>query len=448
MVSEPIVAGLSKVEITPEIKTLEVFGLGYWFRRSVRFTGIRDPLYVRTLVLGEGKACQIIVSVDAIFDSYGFIADALSRITHKLAVARANVFITCNHSHSTPLIGLNNAGQGADYGSYVAERVVASVHEAFRMREPLLASLCQGRIVGALRNRRPLLTDGKVAELHTVPDSYAIADPGPIHDTLTMLKLRRRNGHLVGGFCHFGIHGVAIQCSDLISSDCMGRAIQQIELDMGNDVTMLHLNGPCADIDPVVMGNTDALDKMVEILVSGIRSISLSIEKPIALAPQASLQRGHIVRRRDARLDALKQGNDHSSLDDASSSPSHHSGAGYDRFLWQEEIAVSQMPNEFEIPYQLLRIGDLILVGVSGEIFTSFGLAMARAANQCLVLPVGIVGGWNGYLPPEHAFQQGGYEVACARWCPIAPGESEKLFASLEADLTTCDAWNGQSSQQ
>jgi hypothetical protein len=32
-------------------------------------------------------------------------------------------------------------------------------------------------------------------------------------------------------------------------------------------------------------------------------------------------------------------------------------------------------------------------------------------------------------------FEQGGYEVACAQWCPIAPGETEKLFARITNDL-------------
>lgn len=45
---------------------------------------------------------------------------------------------------------------------------------------------------------------------------------------------------------------------------------------------------------------------------------------------------------------------------------------------------------------------------------------------------------WRFSTPPEQAFSQGGYEVARARWCPIAPGETEKLsalFAHIEADV-------------
>ena len=84
-----------------------------------------------------------------------------------------------------------------------------------------------------------------------------------------------------------------------------------------------------------------------------------------------------------------------------------------------------------------MRCGNLVLVGIAGEIFTRFGLALQATCPNLLVLPVGLTGGANGYLPAKEMFSHGGYEVACAQWCPIAPGETEKLFARLTADLKT-----------
>jgi hypothetical protein len=436
MSANRILAGLSRIDITPLLENFEYYGLGYWFQRNIRFAGVRDSLYVRSLVLGEGQACQIIISVDAIFDSYGFVPEAVSRIAEELAVPAANVLVTCTHSHSTPLIGANNTSRGAEYGPYVADRIVASAREAFRKRSMLFASVCSGRVAGAIRNRRPLLADGKIAELHTDPDPERVADPGPVNDTLTLLKLRSPDGHLAGGFCHFGIHGVAIQCSELISSDCMGRAIQQIESEMGDGAVILHLNGPCADIDPIAMGDAQALDKMTLLLVEGLRSVSRSAEKPVAMTPQTSVEGSFTVRRRSTRTEELLQ-REIERLDSRGESRPlrHHSGAGYERFLLQEEIAVAQMPHEYAIEYQLLHAGDLIWAGVGGEIFTCFGLEIARAVKHSLLLPIGLTGWSRGYLPPQDAFSQGGYEVACARWCTIAPGETEKLFGHLKADL-------------
>jgi hypothetical protein len=227
----------------------------------------------------------------------------------------------------------------------------------------------------------------------------------------------------------------------------MGRALQQLESEMGYGAVMLHLNGPCADIDPIAMGEVEALHKMTNLLLEGMRSVVLSPEKPVTLIPQTSIQGGFNARRRSTRTEEVLR-REVVRLDSGGKSQSlrHHSGAGYERFLLQEEIAVSKMPEEYAIQYQLLRAGDLIWAGVGGEIFTCFGLDLAKAVEHCLLLPVGITGCSRGYLPPQSAFAQGGYEVACARWCTIAPGETEKLFDSLKADLHWLGDTGGQAS--
>jgi hypothetical protein len=71
----PVLAGFAKVDITPPLDHIHAFGLGYWYQRSIRFTGVRDPLYARALVLGD-RDCQVFVSVDAILDTYGFVPES------------------------------------------------------------------------------------------------------------------------------------------------------------------------------------------------------------------------------------------------------------------------------------------------------------------------------------------------------------------------------------
>src|ERR1051326_5249948 len=47
---------------------------------------------------------------------------------------------------------------------------------------------------------------------------------------------------------------------------------------------------------------------------------------------------------------------------------SHHSGTGYQLFLLSEEAKVGAMPVTFEIPYQLLTFGGIVLAGIGGEV--------------------------------------------------------------------------------
>jgi hypothetical protein len=296
----------------------------------------------------------------------------------------------------------------------------------------MTASLTRGRVRGAIRNRRPLLRNGRIAELHAPLDPAEVADFGPVNDVLTLINFGTEDGSVAGAICHFGIHGVAIQCSDLISSDCMGRAIQRFEKDL-DGVVVLHLNAPCADIDPIKMGNEAALDEMSDRLYAGLRDAAAMPQHAISLAPQNSSGGIFHARRRETRRsEHLDRELQRLASDD--SQRSHHSGPGYARFLLEEEKAVGELASELNIPYQILRMGDLLWIGIGGEVFTHTGQRLARLSDRLMILPVGITGSSAGYLPTAEMFAQGGYEVSCARWCPVAPGEPEKLFETIERD--------------
>lgn len=430
-------AGFSKIEITPPLERMDAHGIGYWYHRAVRFTGIRDPLFVRALAAGEGDARHVIISVDCILDSFGFGQDAARRISRALGIEEAAIFITCTHTHSSPLIERNNTRRGVAYGSFVADRIVQAALEADRNAAPASVSVSIGRVSNVLYNRRPLLSNGRVAELHTAISPSDVIDSGPVNDIMTMVKFRSDDGRLIGGLCHFGIHGVAVQCSELISSDCMGRAIQAAERVQGNDVVLLHLNGACGDIDPVLMGDDRSLEIMTTRLAEGILAVGSAAEQPIKhLRPVKAFCAAFRASRRKTRPAAtLEQQRQVLSEKKDSARLRHHSGAGYELFLLNEEQIVSAMPAEFDVTYQVLRWGDVVLAGIAGEIFTYFGLALQAACPEMLVLPVGLTGGAQGYLPAKEMFAQGGYEVACAQWCPIAPGETERLLAQVCSDL-------------
>jgi neutral ceramidase len=430
-------AGFSKVDITPPLDSINVHGIGYWYARAVRFSGVRDPLFVRTLVFGEGHSRQVIISVDSIFDSFGFSEDAAARTAIALGIDESAIFITCTHTHSSPLIDRNNTRHGIEYGAFVADRIFDSVMKANQNTVRAAISVCTGRVRDVLYNRRPLLTNGRVAELHVPAEPESVADAGLVNDVMTIVKFQR-DEEFIGGLCHFGIHGVAVQCSELLSSDCMGRAIQAVEQEAGNDLVLLHLNGPCGDIDPILMGDDKSLSSMTRRLADGIREVVNKKEEPLEqLAPVLAFRGVFRALRRGTRPPTVLESKRQSLTKDieGANDHHHHSGAGYELFVLTEEQQVSRLPEEFDVPYQILRWGDLVLAGIGGEVFTYFGLDLQAEWPKLLILPVGLTGGAKGYLPAAEMFAQGGYEVTCAQWCPIAPGETEKLFAQLAGDL-------------
>ena len=60
---------------------------------------------------------------------------------------------------------------------------------------------------------------------------------------------------------------------------------------------------------------------------------------------------------------------------------------------------------------QVLRIGDLALVGYAAETFTEIGQAIKQGSPATHKLFAGYSNGCIGYLPTAEAHAEGGYEV-------------------------------------
>lgn len=429
-----IFTGFSKADITPDLSSYDVYGLGYWYERSLKFKSILDPLYVRCIAIGEGNERYFIFSVDAIWDSMGFSKAATLKISREFCVPPQNIFIICTHSHSTPLIGLNNTNKGIKYGKFVAKQILTSARNAANALEEVVVKISKVKAKNIIFNRRPLLKNGKVAELHTNIDSKLIKDFGIVNEDMTLIKFITLDNHLLGALCHYGIHNVCMQCAGKISSDCMGRAIQRIEKKYDDKIVVLHLNAPCGDIDPIKMGSL----KVLHLIESNLyRKIKEGLKRkgiPISIDLSQAIKDSYRAKRRKTKsvenIEKLKNLL-RTKYNKKENLLSHHSGYGYKLFLLEEEKKVSLLPEKVDINYQIIKIGKIIIVGVSGEIFTCFGNQLIKSRKNFLIFPVGITGDWNGYLPPRKAFNQGGYEVANATWCIIEQGESEKLFKEI-----------------
>jgi len=74
----------------------------------------------------------------------------------------------------------------------------------------------------------------------------------------------------------------------------------------------------------------------------------------------------------------------------------------------------------YTIEIQVLRIGDLAIVGLTGEICVELGLRIKRELSQQKIWVNGYTNKGGGYLPPASYFPDGGYEVDRSRVSPAA----------------------------
>jgi hypothetical protein len=61
---------------------------------------------------------------------------------------------------------------------------------------------------------------------------------------------------------------------------------------------------------------------------------------------------------------------------------------------------------------QVIRLGDLVIVALSGEPFFSTGDRISRLSSAKNTWVLGYTNAYTGYLPTTRAFREGGYEVS------------------------------------
>jgi hypothetical protein len=76
---------------------------------------------------------------------------------------------------------------------------------------------------------------------------------------------------------------------------------------------------------------------------------------------------------------------------------------------------------------QAVVLGDIVLVGVPGELFTELGLQIKRRSPFRYTYIVELANDYIGYIPDEEAFNLGGYQVWTGFHSFVAQGTGEAI---------------------
>ncbi|MCM8812098.1 MAG: neutral/alkaline non-lysosomal ceramidase N-terminal domain-containing protein [Candidatus Omnitrophica bacterium] len=163
-----ITAGAAKVEITPAVGTPLA---GYSKRKGKPSTGIRDSLYVRTLVLSDGTDTAVFVSADLLIFPPPLAEQLFKQIAKEFKLYRQSVVLCATHTHS----GMGAIAPGFLYemvfGEYDPEvieglkaRIIWSIRQALERMEPVQWGVESAPVLGLTENRRNPLgpTDPKI----------------------------------------------------------------------------------------------------------------------------------------------------------------------------------------------------------------------------------------------------------------------------------------------
>jgi neutral ceramidase len=416
-------AGFGRAEITPKIGC-QLVGYG---GRDTGATGVHDPLQARALVLEDENGLWALISCDLLFVFAQTVAEIRNAVHARVGIAPERLFVATTHTHGGPW-----DGAAENWDRPLAEIIADAVEHACQSRQPARIGSGFGILYGYSINRRWL--------------------DRPIDPAVAVLRVDDAAGNLLGVVSVFGCHAVVLGYDNyLISGDWPGHAMTKLEESLGNDVTCLFFQGGAGDINPLVAGVRKQLESGRPIVAIGNVSTYYgakddpegwnigdrgggTFEEVAELGDAYAREVLHVTR----SLQTAEAGRLWSEQVTVNAAADPDERVNRPRtplaFEWPADWSEDNMPAEIMI----LGIGDMVLVGQPGEVFSETGINLRlhlRALGYRTPALVSYANGCLLYLPEPSAFPEGGYEPNWALSLGISKQFQPRVRQAIEPVL-------------
>jgi hypothetical protein len=398
--------GFAKANITPPLG-IELIG-----SKGKPSDDIIDELYAKALVLNDGNTTIAIVSTDLLYTPLEEITKPVRRIIkEKTGICEQNVLVCATHTHSGPEVfartKLPSKGRmpaskiDQNYLQTLITKIADTVLIAHKNMQEVRIGYAKGQIPEIVYNRRPKAGDGSVRMAFTLeheviatqkikhgPDDSvrvtfdythkgAQLDFGTIDAGVCVLRVEDVNGGTVGSLVNFGCHPVCIYpyLNTAISADYPAYATDVVEQVEGG-ICLFTLG---------LAGNT----------VPVRRGVKPRQQIGKALGAEALKRLQLVTTTGSVTLKALKK----EIKFPTKKAPSPNGKADDDK-------TIDYVTTEI----QVLRLGDIYILGLPGEILVEVGLEIKKRAGLKNLFIVTVSNDTIGYVCHCRAYEEGGYE--------------------------------------
>ena len=392
-------AGSAQVEITPPLGT----SLAGYFTDRVS-DAVADPLFARAVVIESGGERLALVSCDLICLTRETTDPAKERIAQQCGIGPERVLICATHTHTGPntrrkgkqIIPTNTEWLDALPGR-IAEAVEAACADMFD------AVLVPGRqsenAFGS--NRLGRMRDG--AEVFGKDQTLGPA--GPIDPDVLALAVREHDGTVRAMIVNHAMHADATG-GPHISAGWPGKVGRTIADVYGPQAVTVFLNGCCGDINHHHWGpkrisskgqlRTDQMGRAMAGLAINAAEMGEPVEEA---AIDGRLRRAQIpwYTRDDAMRAEVERLRAQTEISPKDSMIIDR----FDEWPYDEQVA--------EVTVQAIRLGDMLFVGLPGEIFTKWGLEIKRWSPAQFTFVAELANDWFGYIPTSDQAHRGAY---------------------------------------
>jgi neutral ceramidase len=392
----PVKLGVSTINVTPLTPVL----MSGYSSRTTPYTAIHDSLYASALFFTDGKTKILLITSDLIGYPSEFIDDLKKTMSGKIDIPVENIMITAVHNHGGPVTRTYETNVPESVINYVnglKEKLVSIAVSASEKAVPFRLGVGKGTC-NMNMNRREHFEDGSVG-LGKNPD-------GPCDHEVTVVKLEDMNNNLMAVLLNWPCHGTASGDDNYqITADWPGAAARYIKKQAGKDVVTAVTAGASADIDPIY-GPGDSFRHIEGTgFIVGIEA--WKVMSSIKTLPVYTLQ--------------------------TTNSSITFPGKARDKDNFPQTNYESRP--DVEIRLTGIRVGNLIIAGVSGELMNEIGMEVKQQSPYTWTMVVTHCNGSSGYICTDKAYSEGGYEPRTSKLMPGIEKPLIQKFMDLISSL-------------
>ena len=382
-------AGTAKIDITPK-KPVKMAG---YSSRTGLSTGVHDPLSARVVVFGNNGKRLVLVSTDLI-GFYGGTAEYMRKvILDEFQLESSELFLSAIHTHAGPSLTINKE-KGHPNNLEYTKRLKVKLIEVIRKALSNMGPVNIGAGIGYSpvgMNRRELKFDSPGnSSIRLGRNPY-----GPTDKEVLVVKMTKPDGRTIAALFDYATHATCLGGKNYtISGDVLGLAEQFVEKILGDDVIAAGFAGASGDIDPWFR------------VLPAFNTEPGWIPEPVLLGTMLGEEVVHTFR----DIGKVSGGGEIATAFVTLELPGKPRN--------EDTIEKGHPPTPLNIT--AARVGDIAFVGIGGEVLTEIGMAIKAASPYKHTFVITHCNGAAGYLPPEHLYIEGGYEIKSSPFAPQA----------------------------
>ncbi|QDV32579.1 hypothetical protein [Tautonia plasticadhaerens] len=363
------------------------------------------------------KAC--LIACDVLMLGRDILDESARRIEERLGIPTDRILINATHTHSAPTtVTIHGYRREEEFARQVGEKAVEAAVAADARLAPAGLRFRLGEESSVGQNSRLLLQDGAIYWVG--PRDDVVRPTGPFDPELPVLSFVRPDGTPEAVLFNHSTHTIGTLEPGVRSPSFYGLAAQQLERERGG--TVLFFEGASGSTHNLSLSAAEALHRIKAAVSDAMdRSRPRPVDRVAGIRKEITLRvRAFDEQADDAAVVAYCTGR----------MPPEWAEKTIGIFREMRRELAPRKGEELRTWVQAIVLGDIALVGVPAEFFTTLGQEIKRLSPYRDTYVFELANDYVGYVPDEAAYDLGGYQVWTGLHSYLERGSGEAIVSA------------------